>query len=122
MPSWMRSLVEMRVSFYGCHFLVINHVMIWIAPTFAEMVSLTELEAFILEALRWRPVNPFGPSCFFLHTSLKYAHYHPRCTSPGNQRRLLGTFTLRDTGVVLKVDLQNGYCIPAGATVFGNHW
>ena len=35
--------------------------MIWIAPTFAEWKSLTELQAFILEALRWRPVNPFGP-------------------------------------------------------------
>ena len=29
---------------------------------------------------------------------------------------------LFDEGVVLNVDLQNGYCIPAGATVFGNHW
>ncbi|KAG6373252.1 cytochrome P450 [Boletus reticuloceps] len=56
-------------------------------PTFAEWVSLTELQAFILEALRWRPVNPFGA---------------PRRAS--------------------KDVFWNGYCIPAGATVFGNHW
>ncbi|KAG8220648.1 cytochrome P450 [Butyriboletus roseoflavus] len=56
-------------------------------PTFAEWASLTELQAFILEALRWRPVNPFGA---------------PRRAS--------------------KDVFWNGYCIPAGATVFGNHW
>ncbi|KAN0101244.1 Cytochrome P450 [Tylopilus felleus] len=56
-------------------------------PTFAEWASLTELQAFILEALRWRPVNPFGA---------------PRQAS--------------------KDVYWNGYCIPAGATVFGNHW
>ncbi|KAF9221266.1 cytochrome P450 [Gyrodon lividus] len=57
------------------------------APTFAEWASLTEVQAFILEALRWRPVNPFGA---------------PRRAS--------------------KDVIWNGYCIPAGATVFGNHW
>ncbi|KAI9461139.1 cytochrome P450 [Boletus coccyginus] len=56
-------------------------------PTFAEWASLTELQAFILEAMRWRPVNPFGA---------------PRRAS--------------------KTVFWNGYCIPAGATVFGNHW
>ncbi|KAH0838851.1 cytochrome P450 [Lanmaoa asiatica] len=57
------------------------------SPTFAEWASLPELQAFILEALRWRPVNPFGA---------------PRRAS--------------------KDIFWNGYCIPAGATVFGNHW
>ncbi|KIK92082.1 hypothetical protein PAXRUDRAFT_830312 [Paxillus rubicundulus Ve08.2h10] len=57
------------------------------APTFADWDSLTEVQAFILEALRWRPVNPFGA---------------PRRAS--------------------KDVIWNGYCIPAGATVFGNHW
>ncbi|KIJ60559.1 hypothetical protein HYDPIDRAFT_170175 [Hydnomerulius pinastri MD-312] len=56
-------------------------------PTFADWASLTEMQAFILEALRWRPVNPFGA---------------PRRAS--------------------KDVIWNGYCIPAGATVFGNHW
>ncbi|KAG9310452.1 cytochrome P450 [Chiua virens] len=56
-------------------------------PTFADWTALTELQAFILEALRWRPVNPFGA---------------PRRAS--------------------KDVFWNGYCIPAGATVFGNHW
>ncbi|KIJ60557.1 hypothetical protein HYDPIDRAFT_32184, partial [Hydnomerulius pinastri MD-312] len=56
-------------------------------PTFADWASLTEVQAFILEALRWRPVNPFGA---------------PRRAS--------------------KDVIWNGYCIPAGATVFGNHW
>ena len=70
MLSWMWSLVETRVSFHGRRFLVTNRVTIWIAPTFAEWTSLTELHAFILEALRWRPVNPFGPylsSCLLAH-------------------------------------------------------
>lgn len=62
------------------------NVMIWIAPTFAEWASLTELQAFILEALRWRPVNPFGqhlsPSSL-AHMNLKYTSDHRRCTSPG---------------------------------------
>ncbi|KAF8838010.1 cytochrome P450 [Paxillus ammoniavirescens] len=57
------------------------------APTFADWDSLTEVHAFIFEALRWRPVNPFGT---------------PRRAS--------------------KDVIWNGYCIPAGATVFGNHW
>ncbi|KAH7884092.1 cytochrome P450 [Phlebopus sp. FC_14] len=56
-------------------------------PTFADWSSLTHLQAFILESLRWRPVNPFGA---------------PRRAS--------------------KDIIWNGYCIPAGATVFGNHW
>lgn len=53
--------VETRVSAYHCHFWAVSGKMIRIAPTFAEWTSLTEVQAFILEALRWRPVNPFGP-------------------------------------------------------------
>jgi cytochrome P450 len=56
-------------------------------PTFAEWAALTEVQAFILEALRWRPVNPLGAP----HRASKDV-------------------------------IWNGYCIPAGATVFGNHW
>ncbi|KAG9310447.1 hypothetical protein JVU11DRAFT_9588 [Chiua virens] len=29
-------------------------------PGFVDWTSLTRVQAFILEALRWRPVNPFG--------------------------------------------------------------
>lgn len=106
--------------------LLMNHVVIWTAPTFADWASLVELQAFILEALRWRPVNPFGlylPSCLLVHTNVKHTCCDHRCTSSGFQRRLLGRF-FRWSGdsIVLNMALQNGYCIPAGATVFGNHW
>ncbi|OJA12084.1 hypothetical protein AZE42_02186 [Rhizopogon vesiculosus] len=55
------------------------------APTFADHESLPYLQAFISEALRWRP----GP------IANGFAH---RTTKDEN------------------------YCIPAGTTVFGNHW
>ncbi|KAG1782301.1 cytochrome P450 [Suillus placidus] len=54
------------------------------APTFADKQYLPRLEAFISEALRWRPLASEG----FPH----------RTTEDEN------------------------YCIPAGTTVFGNHW
>ncbi|KAG1875680.1 cytochrome P450 [Suillus subluteus] len=54
------------------------------APTFADQGSLPRMQAFISEALRWRPVASAG-----------MAH---RTTEDEN------------------------YCIPAGTTVFGNHW
>ncbi|KAG2155673.1 cytochrome P450 [Suillus clintonianus] len=55
------------------------------APTFADQKSLPRLQAFISEALRWRPTLPTGA----------LAH---RTTHDEN------------------------YCIPAGTTVYGNHW
>ncbi|OJA12081.1 hypothetical protein AZE42_02185 [Rhizopogon vesiculosus] len=54
------------------------------APTFADQKSLPRLQAFISEALRWRPVSASG----FAHRTTK----------------------------------DENYCIPAGTTVFGNHW
>ncbi|KAG2137960.1 cytochrome P450 [Suillus clintonianus] len=54
------------------------------APTFADQESLPLLQAFISEALRWRPLAASG-----------FAH---RTTQDEN------------------------YCIPAGTTVYGNHW
>lgn len=56
-------------------------------PTFADQKSLPLLEAFILEALRWRPLATNG----------------------------LAHRTTRDV-------IWENYCIPAGTTVFGNHW
>ncbi|KAG1857088.1 cytochrome P450 [Suillus subluteus] len=56
-------------------------------PTFEDWSQLVQVQAFILEALRWRPVNPIG----FPHRATKDI-------------------------------IWNGMCIPAGATVFGNHW
>ncbi|OAX37016.1 cytochrome P450 [Rhizopogon vinicolor AM-OR11-026] len=56
-------------------------------PTFEDWSRLVQLQAFILEALRWRPVNPIG----LPHRASKDI-------------------------------IWNGMCIPAGATVFGNHW
>lgn len=56
-------------------------------PTFEDWSQLVQLQAFILEALRWRPVNPIG----LPHRATKDI-------------------------------IWNGMCIPAGATVFGNHW
>ncbi|KAG1719654.1 cytochrome P450 [Suillus lakei] len=60
------------------------------APTFADQQSLPHLEAFISEALRWRPLAANG-----------FAH--------------------RTTQDVIWASPKN-YCIPAGTTVFGNHW
>ncbi|KAG1736243.1 cytochrome P450 [Suillus lakei] len=57
------------------------------APTFADQKSLPRLQAFISEALRWRPVISGG-----------MAHR-----------------TSEDV-------IWENYCIPAGTTVFGNHW
>jgi cytochrome P450 len=57
------------------------------APTFADQGSLPRLQAFISEALRWRPVASGG-----------MAHR-----------------TTKDV-------IWENYCIPAGTTVFGNHW
>ncbi|KAG2101841.1 cytochrome P450 [Suillus discolor] len=56
-------------------------------PTFEDWSQLVQVQAFILEALRWRPVNPIG----LPHRATKDI-------------------------------IWNGMCIPAGATVFGNHW
>ncbi|KAG1814247.1 cytochrome P450 [Suillus subaureus] len=60
------------------------------APTFADQQSLPHLEAFISEALRWRPLAANG-----------FAH--------------------RTTQDVIWASAEK-YCIPAGTTVFGNHW
>ncbi|KAG1875730.1 cytochrome P450, partial [Suillus subluteus] len=60
------------------------------APTFADQGSLPRLQAFISEALRWRPVPPAG-------------------------------FPHRTTKDVIWASDEN-YCIPAGTTVFGDHW
>ncbi|KAG1875750.1 cytochrome P450 [Suillus subluteus] len=57
------------------------------APTFADQGSLPRLQAFISEALRWRPVFPSG----------------------------LPHRTTKDV-------IWENYCIPAGTTVFGDHW
>ncbi|KAG1799006.1 cytochrome P450 [Suillus plorans] len=57
------------------------------APTFADQQSLTRLQAFISEAVRWRPVAPNG----FPHRTTKDV-------------------------------IWENHCIPAGTTVFGNHW
>ncbi|KAG2339978.1 cytochrome P450 [Suillus weaverae] len=57
------------------------------APTFADQGSLPRLQAFISEALRWRPVSSSG-----------MAHR-----------------TTKDV-------IWENYRIPAGTTVFGNHW
>ncbi|KAG1875751.1 cytochrome P450 [Suillus subluteus] len=60
------------------------------APTFADQGSLPRLQAFISEALRWRPVIPSG-------------------------------LPHRTTKDVIWASDEN-YCIPAGTTVFGDHW
>ncbi|KAG2125139.1 cytochrome P450 [Suillus clintonianus] len=62
------------------------------APTFADRESLPCLQAFISEALRWRPPLPNGA----------VAH--------------------RTTHDVIWATHQENYCIPAGTTVYGNHW
>lgn len=125
MPSWTRSLVETRVSFYDYLFWMINSRMIRTAPTFADWTSLTELQAFILEALRWRPVNPFGQ--YLSPRSLVHTNLSTHTVITGAPRRVTKDvfwvyLLLEMMRLLLKVRFQNGYCIPAGATVFGNHW
>ncbi|KAG2118120.1 cytochrome P450 [Suillus discolor] len=57
------------------------------APTFADQESLPRLQAFISEALRWRPPLPNGA----YRTNRDTAH-------------------------------QKNYCIPAGTTLYADHW
>ncbi|KAG0697943.1 cytochrome P450 [Suillus ampliporus] len=74
------------------------------APAFTDEQSLPRLHAFISEALRWRPLVPMGnyvPS-FYL---MLIAHLHE------------GVPHRTTTEVVWEK-----YRIPAGTTVFGNHW
>ncbi|KAG1807776.1 cytochrome P450 [Suillus subaureus] len=62
------------------------------APTFIDQGSLPRLQAFISEALRWRPV----PSGGFPHRTTNRTYDD--------------------------LSHQENYCIPAGTTVFGDHW
>ncbi|KAG1751694.1 cytochrome P450 [Suillus occidentalis] len=62
------------------------------APTFQDSSSLPQLHAFLLEALRWRPIVRIG----FPHRATK--------------------------DVFWSVYDQQGYCIPEGAIVYGCHW
>ncbi|KAG1738484.1 cytochrome P450 [Suillus lakei] len=61
-------------------------------PTFQDSSSLPQLHAFLLEALRWRPIVRIG----FPHRATKDIFW-----------------SVRD---------QQGYCIPEGAIVYGCHW
>ncbi|KAG0700990.1 cytochrome P450 [Suillus ampliporus] len=67
------------------------------APTFADQESLPGMHAFIFEALRWRPI---ASNVYNIHIA-------------GVPHR-----TSKD---VIWASNEN-YCIPAGTTVFGNHW
>ncbi|KIJ65444.1 hypothetical protein HYDPIDRAFT_88479 [Hydnomerulius pinastri MD-312] len=68
-------------------------------PTFEDSSALPQLHAFILEALRWRPVISTGTILlFFISYLLGIPH---RAT---------------------KDIIWRGMCIPAGATVYGCHW
>ncbi|KAG2032856.1 cytochrome P450 [Suillus americanus] len=69
------------------------------APTFADQGSLPRMQAFISEALRWRPV----PSGGFPHRTTKDVIWATNRTSDHSAN-------------------QENYCIPAGTTVFGDHW
>ncbi|KAH7884146.1 cytochrome P450 [Phlebopus sp. FC_14] len=62
------------------------------APTFDDYNALPQIQAFMLECLRWRPVTTLG----FAHRALTDIPYV--------------SFDMRD------------FCIPEGAIVFGNHW
>ncbi|KAG2039358.1 cytochrome P450 [Suillus americanus] len=66
------------------------------APTFADQGSLPRLQAFISEALRWRPVASGGVITFTLQERLTE-----------QPKTWFG---------------QENYCIPAGTTVIGNNW
>ncbi|KAG1852612.1 cytochrome P450 [Suillus tomentosus] len=66
------------------------------APTFADQQSLPCLQAFISESLRWRPPLPTGA----------LAH-----------RTTQDIIWASDLGQLIE-----NYCIPAGTTIFANHW
>ncbi|KAG1726484.1 cytochrome P450 [Suillus lakei] len=63
------------------------------APTFADQQSLPCLEAFISEAMRWRPLGPV-----YMVGTVGFPHRATKDVIWGN------------------------YCIPAGTTVVGSHW
>ncbi|KAG2368400.1 cytochrome P450, partial [Suillus spraguei] len=68
-------------------------------PTFQDSNSFTQLHAFLLEALRWRPiVLNSAYSCMMLTCSSGFPH---RAT---------------------KDIFWQGFCIPEGAIVYGCHW
>ncbi|KAJ8587529.1 cytochrome P450 [Rhizopogon salebrosus TDB-379] len=75
------------------------------APTFADQSSLPRLQAFISEALRWRPLVPGGG------LSLSWLRTRALQDSPAG----LPHRTTEDV-------IWRNYCIPAGTTVIGNHW
>ncbi|KAG2100196.1 cytochrome P450 [Suillus discolor] len=76
------------------------------APTFADRPFLPRLEAFISEALRWRPLVPFGE--FLIVTPVRtFTQCIPQDYPTEPLKTSFG---------------QENYCIPAGTTVFGNHW
>ncbi|KAG1728988.1 cytochrome P450 [Suillus paluster] len=75
------------------------------APTFADQQSLIRLPAFISEALRWRPVTPNGG---YRHHGVALTIYYIHTVGMAHR-------TTKDV-------IWENYCIPAGTTVFGNHW
>ena len=85
---------------------------------------LPQLHAFVLEALRWRPVAPLGMSLFPDRSS------NVGCSlcacMPGFPHRatkdIIWVNPLDLLSAMVLTLLQRGLCIPAGATVFGCHW
>jgi len=64
------------------------------------------------------------PSVFLVHADeLDIYFLSPQVHLAGLPKPSFGyVHPLIRRDVAFNVDLQNGYCIPAGATVFGNHW
>ncbi|KAG6381787.1 cytochrome P450 [Boletus reticuloceps] len=79
-------------------------------PTFEDWNMLPQLHAFMLEALRWRPVAPLGMFPVLTLAELKQRKGSIYAYMPG--------FAHRAT----KDIIWRGQCIPAGATVVGCHW
>ena len=70
------------------------------APTFEDFPRLVQLQAFILEALRWRPVNPIGEPKTHLKISTNHLFTDLRFSTPRNERYRLGIYCIKPCDVV----------------------
>jgi len=87
---------------------------------------LPQTQAFVLETYRWRPVTVGGTctSLFALCVLSNVTLTLPRSRTQSHKGHYLGMF-VTSQDILMNAQLscpQQNYCIPAGASVIGNHW